>query len=103
MLLGLQSERVNVDTLVGGDVLVVLEGLHQVEVLTSALGKTVVTVELQLGGGGHVGATRSIGGPSVGSNDGGDANPDQLLHGVVARTPIVSYGRGSYLKSTEVS
>lgn len=46
MLLRLESEGVNVDTNVTGDVLVVLEGLDQVEVGTSARSKTIVTVQL---------------------------------------------------------
>ena len=48
MLLGLEAERVHVDTLLG-NVLVVLVGLHQVEIATIALGEAVVAVELQLG------------------------------------------------------
>lgn len=48
MLLGLEAEGVNVDSH-GGNVLVVLVGLHQVEVASIALGEPVVTVELELG------------------------------------------------------
>lgn len=96
VLLGLQGERVDVDTLVGGDVLVVLEGLHQVEVGTRALGEAVVTVQLQQSIGNHVAGTRSVGEQGGGVNNGrgvvvpvvgtrlGD-NPDQLLDGVVQR------------------
>jgi len=47
VLLGLQGERVNVDALVRGDLLVVLVRLHQVEVRPRALGKPVVAVQLQ--------------------------------------------------------
>jgi hypothetical protein len=47
--LGVQSERVAVDVLVG-HASVVLVGLHQTEVRRLALGETVVAVELQLGG-----------------------------------------------------
>tara|TARA_Y100000385_G_scaffold242196_1_gene259026 strand:+ start:1384 stop:1785 length:402 start_codon:yes stop_codon:yes gene_type:complete len=46
--LGVQSEGVAVDVLVG-HAGVVLEGLHQAEVRRVALGETVVAVELQLG------------------------------------------------------
>jgi hypothetical protein len=48
--LGVQSEGVAVDVLVG-HASVVLVGLHQAEVRRVALGETVVAVELQLGGG----------------------------------------------------
>jgi len=48
MLLGLKTKGVDIDTLLG-DILVVLVGLHQIEVATIALGEPVVTVELQLG------------------------------------------------------
>lgn len=83
MLLGLEGEGVNVDTSVAGNVLVVLEGLDQVEVGTITLSEAVVTVQLQLGSGGHVGSSGGVGGPRVGGHGGGDTNPDQLLHGVV--------------------
>lgn len=48
MLFGAQSEGVNVDT-ARGNVLVMLVGLDQVEVLAIASGEPVVTVELQQG------------------------------------------------------
>ena len=59
MLLGLQAEAVHVDTNLG-HVLVVLVGLHKVEVQALALGKPVVAVELQLGGGDGVGAGAEV-------------------------------------------
>ena len=46
MLLGLDGERVDVDTGDLGDVLVVLVGLDQREVVAGALGEPVVAVEL---------------------------------------------------------
>ena len=49
MLLGLERERVDVDTN-GGDVGVVLVRLDQVEVLALTLGEAIVAVELNLGG-----------------------------------------------------
>ena len=48
MVLGVQGEGVDVDTN-RGDVGVVLEGLHQVEVLALTLRETVVAVQLHLG------------------------------------------------------
>jgi len=49
VLLGLQAERVHVDTGRRGNVLVVLVGLHQVEVGTITLVEAIVAVELHLG------------------------------------------------------
>ena len=48
VLLGLQGERVHVDVVGGGHVLVVLERLDQREVGTVALGEAVVAVQLSL-------------------------------------------------------
>lgn len=56
MLLGLEAEGVHVDA-TGGDVLVVLERLDQVEVATVHLGEAIVAIQLDLGDGGGVVAT----------------------------------------------
>ena len=50
VLLGLETERVHVDTL-GWHVLVMLIRLNKVEVTTIALAEPIVTVELELGSG----------------------------------------------------
>ena len=55
VLLGLQAERVHVDTSLG-HILVVLIWLYQVEVTAIALGEAVVTVQLQLSESHRVGA-----------------------------------------------
>ena len=59
MLLGLERKGVDVDA-DRGDVGVVLVGLHQVEVATLTLVKSVVAVELNLGGDDRVGAGHAL-------------------------------------------
>jgi hypothetical protein len=61
VLLGLETERVHVDADLG-HVLVVLVGLHQVEVQALTLGKPVVAVQLKLGGCDGVGAGAKVDG-----------------------------------------
>lgn len=77
VLLGLEGERVDVDTS-GGHVLVVLVRLHQVEVAAIALGHAVVTVELQLGNRDGVLAGAENDGGLVGNSAASSAN----RHGV---------------------
>lgn len=92
--LGLQGEGIDIDTGGHGDVLVVLVGLHQVEVGSRAFREAVLAVQLQFRGRqqGRVGNRRGhqVGGgrlevePLVGA--GGSValdNPDQFLDGVV--------------------
>jgi hypothetical protein len=100
VLLGAQGEGVHVDTDVGGNILVVLEGLDQVEVSTIALSKAVVAVELELGGGDGVDATvREVDPVAVAI---GDDAPDQLLARMVKVELDAVGGAGDGLVTSEL-
>jgi len=94
VLLGLEAERVHVDTL-GGHILVVLIRLHQVEVATIALGEAVVAVELELSGGNGVGAVLEGDGQEhvVGTTSGNTGHGADLAIVVVDQESVGATGK----------
>ena len=81
MFLRLEAERVHVDSLAGGDIGVMLERLHEGEVVACALAEPVVAIQLQLGAHNGVLTVRSeVICPLVGAHSGfGFAQPKLAL------------------------
>jgi hypothetical protein len=108
VLLRLEGKRVNVDAHIAGNVLVVLEGLNQVEVRTGALGEAVVTIELEFRLLSDVArATRgAVVGPFVGVVTAQHIvaldNPNKLFHRVVEVELDAVVGSGDGLITSEL-